>query len=135
VLWVLAARTLLWLRPFRTVRSTLAALSAWAPYRGPTAGASPPAVGRAVRAAAQVVPHASCLPQALAAEALLLRAGHPARVFLAGSREGRQGFYAHAWVESAGRVVVGGGPGPHVVLGALDDAEPAEPRALPCKGA
>jgi hypothetical protein len=54
----------------------------------------------------RVVPRATCLPQALAAEALLTQGGHPVElrigVIKAGSR-----LVAHAWVESEGRTVVG----------------------------
>ena len=61
----------------------------------------------AVAAAGRRLPGArSCLPQALAARALLESSGRPARLRLGVSREGP--FRAHAWVESGGRVVVGG---------------------------
>jgi hypothetical protein len=50
----------------------------------------------------------TCLPQALAALALLGRYGYDAelRVGVAKSDDGE--FLAHAWVESGGRVIIGG---------------------------
>ena len=49
-----------------------------------------------------------CLPQALAAQLLLVRRGFPARLHL-GVIKGDQGeVQAHAWMETDGRVVVGG---------------------------
>jgi hypothetical protein len=69
--------------------------------------------------AARFVPGATCLPQALAAEAILRRQGHPADLRL-GVKRGDDGVEAHAWVESYGRVIVGEGDG------ALDRFEPLE---------
>jgi len=75
--------------------------------------ASPSGVGlaevaRAVARAAAVMPRASCLLQSLAALALLDRRGHPARLRLGFSGGGRR-LEGHAWVESGGRIVAGGG--------------------------
>jgi hypothetical protein len=80
--------------------------------RAPRPGA--PSVDRiawAVLASARRVPDASCLTQALVAETLLHRAGHEAVFHLGVARptDGAEGLEAHAWVESGGRVVVGGG--------------------------
>ena len=74
-------------------------------------------IGWAVRSAARFVPGATCLPQALAAEAILRRRGHPADLRL-GVTRGDHGVEAHAWVESYGRVIVGDGD--------LDRFEPLE---------
>jgi len=74
-------------------------------------------VGWAVLSAARFVPGATCLPQALAAEAILHRRGHPADLRL-GVKRGNDGVEAHAWVESYGRVIVGDGD--------LDRFEPLE---------
>jgi len=61
--------------------------------------------------AQRVVPGATCLPQALAAEALLKRGGLPADLRI-GVMKGASGkLLAHAWVESDGRIVVGDLPG------------------------
>lgn len=61
----------------------------------------------AVAAAARAVPAASCLTQALALETLLARRGLPAQVRVGVARGGER-IRAHAWVESEGRVVLGG---------------------------
>jgi hypothetical protein len=70
---------------------------------------SPDRIAWCVEAAGRYVPGArTCLNQALAAQALLKREGHPASLRIGVSRgEGGQ-LKAHAWVESQGRVVVGG---------------------------
>lgn len=59
----------------------------------------------AVSAASRFVPHATCLTQALAVQALMARAGLPAQVEIGVSKQ--VGFSAHAWVVSNGRVVMG----------------------------
>lgn len=61
-----------------------------------------------VRNAARLVPLASCLTQALAAQFLLARAGHDCvlRIGVAQDESGK--FTAHAWLLSADRLVVGG---------------------------
>jgi hypothetical protein len=53
------------------------------------------------------VPGATCLTRALAAETLLGRRRIPARLRIGISR-GARGLDGHAWVESEGRIVVGG---------------------------
>jgi hypothetical protein len=65
----------------------------------------------AVVAAGRVVPRATCLVKAIAARALLRRSGWPAVVWVGVSNDARNGFRAHAWVESDGRVVLGANPG------------------------
>ena len=56
----------------------------------------------------RMFPNTPCLTQAVVIHGLLLRNGHPSqlRVGVRKDREGR--FGAHAWVESEGRIVVGG---------------------------
>ncbi len=50
----------------------------------------------------------TCLNQALAAQMLLARRGYPALLHI-GVAKGKEGrFQAHAWVESEGKVVIGG---------------------------
>ncbi|WP_435417984.1 lasso peptide biosynthesis B2 protein [Parerythrobacter aurantius] len=71
------------------------------------------AVGRAVRATASVTPwRADCLPQAMAAAALLRVLGVPYRLSIgwgdATPGPERQPMLAHAWLEAADRVVTGG---------------------------
>ena len=54
------------------------------------------------------VPKTTCLAQALAAQLLLQRAGHQARLHI-GVKYGIGGrLEAHAWLESQGRILIGG---------------------------
>jgi hypothetical protein len=117
------ARVALWVLPFRTVRRLL----------GPPSGAEPcPAltperVRWAIQHAQRVVPEATCLPQALAGEALLTRGGNPAELQIGVRKTAAGKFEAHAWVESRGRIVVGdlpGGLGEYTRLPRLPDAWP-----------
>jgi hypothetical protein len=49
-----------------------------------------------------------CLTQALAVRLLLVRRGHPAHLQLGVARRECGPLEAHAWIESAGEIVVGG---------------------------
>jgi len=49
-----------------------------------------------------------CLPQALAVLILFRRAGEDAELHMGVSRDGDGPFEAHAWIESDGKVVIGG---------------------------
>jgi hypothetical protein len=63
----------------------------------------------AVEAASRRIPHASCLTQAVAAQLLLRRNGWTSQLCLGVARRGAEGFFAHAWIEHEGKVVLGGG--------------------------
>jgi hypothetical protein len=103
VVWLASARLALWVLPLNTVRRLLAGRV----RPGAAAHVSADRIAWAIAAARKVVPAASCLPQALAGEALLARHGHPVelRVGVVKTEQGR--LLAHAWVESGGRVVIG----------------------------
>jgi hypothetical protein len=60
----------------------------------------------AVSAASKVIPRATCLTQALAAQTLLGRRGTMTQLRLGVRRESGQ-FRAHAWLEWNGKVVIG----------------------------
>lgn len=66
------------------------------------------AIAAAVRAASCYVPHATCLTQAVAAQLLLARYGFASHLRLGVARDPAGAFQAHAWVERAGEVVIGG---------------------------
>jgi hypothetical protein len=100
--WIAAARLALWVLPLRTARRLLAR-----PPRPADGPVSAERIAWAISVARRVVPAASCLPQALAAEALLARHGHPVELRIGVTKTGQGGLLAHAWVESRGRVVVG----------------------------
>jgi hypothetical protein len=62
----------------------------------------------AVRAVSRHVPGATCLTQALAAQALLARSGHKSRIEIGVRKDEQQGFLAHAWVVCGDQIVIGG---------------------------
>jgi hypothetical protein len=102
VLLVGAARLALWVLPFNLVRRALTrrARRSLVPY--PTAK-----IGWAISVAKEFIPRGNCLPQALAAESLLLRSGHPVELRIGVVKTAQGLLEAHAWVESGGRLVVG----------------------------
>ena len=61
-----------------------------------------------VAVVSRYIPKATCLAQALTAQFLLQQAGHQAclHIGVTDSEEGR--LKAHAWVESQGRILIGG---------------------------
>jgi Transglutaminase-like superfamily len=99
------------LLPFRVLRS-LAARAAGVVSTSKLQRANYVSVDRvawAVEVASRHTPGVkSCLNQALAAQVLLGRHGHPALVHIGVARGERGRFQAHAWVESGGKVVIGG---------------------------
>ena len=102
------ARVTLKLLPFARVRRLLT------PRPGSPVNAqiTPVAVRWAVGHAQRVIPDATCLPQAVTAEALLTRGGHPVALRIGVTkRDAGTRFEAHAWVESRGRIIVGDLPG------------------------
>ncbi|HEX6292767.1 MAG TPA: lasso peptide biosynthesis B2 protein [Herpetosiphonaceae bacterium] len=106
--WLLlgAIRVGLWLLPFRTVQVLVSARRFPARSDHPSRAAIE-RIGWAVAVASAYVPRASCLPQALTAQALLRRQGYPAQVRIGVARaDGR--LEAHAWAECAGEIVIGG---------------------------
>ncbi|MBC7236965.1 MAG: lasso peptide biosynthesis B2 protein [Chloroflexi bacterium] len=102
---LLAIRLGLWLLPFNVLRRLVRAAHRTA--RG-AAMDSVKDIAWAVSVARRYVPRATCLTQALAVEALLCRRGYiPSVRFGVRKKEGAL-IEAHAWVECAGQVVVGG---------------------------
>lgn len=80
----------------------------------PTGGDDPraKAIGRSVRATAAILPwRADCLPQAMAAAAMLRATGIPYRLSIGWPDRAKsledQPMLAHAWVEAGGRIVTG----------------------------
>ena len=66
-------------------------------------------VARAIDRASRLVPHSSCLPRALAARRMLERRGLTSALRF-GVLRTAEGLCAHAWIEVAGRTVVGALP-------------------------
>ena len=76
---------------------------------------TPPLAPRIARAdgvggtvASRYLPGATCLTQALAAQALLTQSGFPSQVEIGVARDDRRRLQAHAWVVCHGQVVLGG---------------------------
>lgn len=99
----------LMLFPFQTLRRFLERFIA-APVGERRANqASAERIVWAVELAGRYMPMArTCLTQALTARILLVRRGYPALVHIGVARENGSEFQAHAWVESGGKVVIGG---------------------------
>lgn len=90
-------------------------------------------VAWAVEATSRHTPGAkTCLTQALATQVLLARRGHPALLRIGVAKGEQKQFQAHAWVESEGKVVIGGSePGRYTPLAGLEEfKEPQDPDAL-----
>lgn len=99
----------LWTLPLRAVYGLLGAMV----RPGPRRAGPPPRISWAVTVGSVYVPRATCLTQALVAQALLRRHGLPAELRIGVGRGETGAFEAHAWVESDGKLVVGG-PRAHV---------------------
>jgi len=113
-LQLLAAWATLRLRPFRKAVGRLGAFTdaddaqAIDVPAGDTEVETAIAVARAIRAAARRMPfEANCLPQAIAAQAMLRRRGIAAFVHLGAGHDHDGRMEAHAWVDAAGIAVTG----------------------------
>lgn len=105
---LVAARTALWFLPFRwTQRRFSVPVTSGAATDEAAAGRHVADVARAVRRARRGVPAASCLTQALAMRAMLGRRGVASTVLFGVAKRDDGTLEAHAWVEHAGRVVIG----------------------------
>ncbi len=100
--WVGLARAALWFVPFTRLRTAADRLRA----SGLRRGTDPARVAWAVRTAARAVPEATCLSQALAADAMLRRAGRTPTLRIGVAKDG-DALEAHAWLELDGAVLLG----------------------------
>ncbi len=98
-----------WLLPFQTLRRLQVGLTR-APIRvRDREWSTRERVIWAVETAGRRMPQAAtCLTLALTAQVLLLRRGYPALLHIGVDKRYKEGFLAHAWVESGGKVVIGG---------------------------
>lgn len=104
---VVGVRVALSLLPYRAWHA-LYAPARRVPRSGRRATApSPERIALAVRRAARLVPGASCLTRAIAAQRMLVLAGHPASLRVGVRRDGRR-LAAHAWIEDGHGIVIGG---------------------------
>jgi hypothetical protein len=106
-LLVVAARLGLWLLPFRVLPGVLQRL-AWLIARRASTHIAPERIAWAIVAVSSYVPWATCLSQALAARALLVRLGIPAQLRIGVARAAHGQLAAHAWVEVDQRAILGG---------------------------
>ena len=103
---VACVRLALWVLPFRKLQSLCERFRSAGWRREHPADAQQ--IARAVKLASRYVPCATCLTQALAAQVLLGWNGHEGQVHIGVARDAKKGFRAHAWVESEGKILVGG---------------------------
>jgi hypothetical protein len=102
VLFVVAvARTALWVLPVEAARRVVARAATGA------VGDSVEQLVWAVRIVSRYLPGATCLTQALAAQALLTHSGFPSQVEIGVAKDELRRFHAHAWVVCQGQVVLG----------------------------
>jgi hypothetical protein len=100
---VAAIRLGLWLLQFRVLRRLAL------PRENSSNGA--PRMDRliwAVRVVSRYIPRATCLTQALAAQALLARSGYETKLVLGFAKDEERPFEAHAWLEYGDQVLIGG---------------------------
>ena len=103
LLWF--ARIGLWTMSYRRLRSRLKAMEQ--PIDCPAPTASLDELVWCIEAASRYVPAATCLARSMAAQVLLRRHGYNSTLRIGVARGRRGALEAHAWVECAGRVVVG----------------------------
>ena len=97
-----------WLLPFRTVQAIASSKIVLDVRSAQTLHCPMERVGWAIRVASAYLPFATCLSQALTAQILLRRRGYPAVVRIGVARTHGRRLEAHAWVECAGQIVIGG---------------------------
>jgi hypothetical protein len=97
--WLVTFRLGLLLLPFRVVRR----LATPAVGTSPSAGAAPERLSWAVAAVANRLPSTTCLPRALALNAMLRRAGFASELQIGVAREVLDALRAHAWVTCQGQ--------------------------------
>src|SRR5687768_4549971 len=104
---VICVRLALWLLPSRFILRRVRALGFQSPRPGDRR-ANRATVTWAVEAASRRVPQATCLTQAVAAQLLLHHHGFPSKLCLGVARSSGEGFFAHAWLEHDGQILLGG---------------------------
>ena len=104
---VVSIRLGLWMLPFSVLMRRLnrfRGMHGWSDSQGRTTARR---VVWAVTVTSRLVPAATCLTQALATQVLLSRLGYPADLKIGVAKDTKGRLEAHAWVESAGTVVIG----------------------------
>lgn len=97
----------LWLLPFKTLRNLLAKVTQTT-SKLPTDTVHINKIIWAVKVTSRYLPgKVKCLARALTTQILLERRGYKAQLRI-GVAKNEKGLEAHAWVESQGRIVIGG---------------------------
>jgi hypothetical protein len=108
--FLLAGATVAGLRllPFQTLQRLLAGTASGSVRSRQNDRPSLERIAWAVMVASRYVPGAACLARASAARALCLRHGYPAQLHIGVTKGERGTLDAHAWVESEGKIIIGG---------------------------
>jgi len=123
-----AIRLGLKLLPLQTLRRLLARIAQPIRTLQEADKASVDKVAWAVMVASHYIPGARCLVQALATQVLLERRGYPTQLRIGFTRGKGGQMSAHAWVESEGRVAIGGtGSMAHYIVLPIQGEEGCEP--------
>lgn len=105
---VAAVRVALWVLPSRVILRGVRRLERRPISESSNRMTRAPRIVWAVEAASRRVPRATCLTQALSAQLLLHAGGQHAQLRLGVARNPDGSFRAHAWLEHAGRPILGG---------------------------
>jgi hypothetical protein len=81
-------------------------------------------LGRRVARLARLVPGASCLTQAIAAQIMLARLGYQSDMRVGVRQDAVAKIHAHAWLLSGGQVILGGGVAEFEAYAPLVDLSP-----------
>jgi hypothetical protein len=106
LLWIV--RLGLWILPFQRLRDLLSKKNRKPIGEATTELASIRKITRSVKRMSRYVPAATCLAQALVTITMLEEAGLPASLRIGVARSEAGKIEAHAWVESMGKVIIGG---------------------------
>lgn len=107
--WLLSVTAIiLQLIPYASVQRWLARPIPSPGASGSTSRHSMERIIWSVVTASRFVPGTTCLTQALVCARMLHREGHVAELHFGVAKERGNGILAHAWLESGGRIVLGG---------------------------
>jgi hypothetical protein len=99
--------------PWVTIQCLLLKMSNWDSRFLRTQHLSVQHIAWAIRLSSWYVPKATCLPQALAAQLLLIQRGYPADLQIGVARNEDGKLEAHAWVTTESAIVIGVVPDIH----------------------
>ena len=104
---VATLRISLWLIPFHLVHRSVERLAQRFAWRKSNDAIPIERVSWAIAATAARIPRASCLTQALAGRMLFSAYGYATTLRIGVAKDDVGGLRAHAWIESAGRAILG----------------------------